>query len=490
MKKPGDFALRLLGLFSGVAIISAVTVFFLVDHSRRDLEAYRTALITKGERLTVEGLRPPVPTEEGNGARELVKTARELNQLVKEQEIRRITIGQATGKTPGVVPVFHQRPTAQVNTVRNPKVAVEEVSWEQAKTEQEIAAPLLEKIREIAKAPRLELQPDYSLGLAMPMDGLSALPGSAQFLAQQSLLQIHEGKIGSAIENVIAIIRLADMVARQQSMMSQAVSLSMQRMACNVTWEILQAKETTPADLFLLQSLWEKTAPTAYLKPSLRMERAAARSLFDEGEEAIKAASGGGSSSGSPSFDLGDLEGLATTSAWALFYRYDDEREYLEDYQAILDQIPETGENWRPFLVTTREISKRLSHAGLSRMLSSTMAYVALTNMERFPLTITVRKLCLTAIAIRRYQLDHANTAPSSLADLVPKYLSAVPLDPMDGKPLRYSTNGAGDYTLYSVGKDGVDDGGNAASPPSPSGNPTLDFANRIDIVWPQAEKP
>ncbi len=490
MKKPSDFALRLLGLFSGVAIVSAVTVFFLVDHSRRSLEASRTALIARGERLTVEGLRPPLPSEDGNGASELIKTAQELNRLIKEREIRRITIGQATGKTPAVVAVFHQRPTAQVTTVRNSKVAVEEVSWDQAKAEQEIAAPLLERIQATAKSPRLEIQPDYALGLAMPLDSLSPLLGAAQFLAQQSLLQIHDGKIGAAIENVGTIFRLAGMVARQHSMSSQAVNLSMIRMAGNVTWEILQAKEVTPANLSLLQGTWEKTEPTAFLKPALRMERAAARPLFDEGEEAIKAASGSGSSSGSPSFDPGDLEGLATTSAWSLFYRYDDEREYLEDYQAILDQVPEAGENWRPFLVTTREISNRLSHAGLSRMLSGTMAYVALTNMERFPLTMTVRKLCITAIAIRRYQLDHANAAPSSLADLVPAYLSAVPLDPMDGKPLRYTTTGPGDYVLYSVGKDGVDDGGNAASPPSPSGKPTADFADRIDIVWPQAEKP
>lgn len=489
MKKPGDFALRLLGLFSGVALVSALAVYFLVDHSRRSLEAYRTALIAKGERLTVEALRPPAPSDEGNGARELIKTAGELNQLIRNQEIRRITIAQATGKVPGVVTVFHQRPTAQVTTFRNPKVSVEEVSWDQAKNEQERVAPLLEKIRQIAQSPRLEIQPDYALGFSMPLDDLPPLLAAVQFFAQQSLLRLNDGQVSPAIENVATILRLAEMVGRQQSMVCQPISLSMMRMAGNVTWEILQARETTSADLLRLQALWEKTAPTANLKATLRMERAMAMPVFDQGEEVIKA-SGSGSSPGAPAFSLENLEGLAVTSAWSLLYRYDDEREFLEDCQTVLEQIPDAEENWRPFLLKTKEINQELSHGGLSRMLTGTMAYAILVNTERFPLDAAVRQLCLTAIAIRRYQMDHGNAVPSSLAELTPLYLSAVPTDPMDGKSLRYHPNGTGNYVLYSVGKDDVDDGGNAASPPAPSGKATPDFADRIDIVWPQAEKP
>lgn len=50
---------------------------------------------------------------------------------------------------------------------------------------------------------------------------------------------------------------------------------------------------------------------------------------------------------------------------------------------------------------------------------------------------------------------------PESLDELVPKYLTAVPLDPFSptGKPLLYRREGK-DYVLYSVGNDGEDDGG------------------------------
>ncbi len=48
---------------------------------------------------------------------------------------------------------------------------------------------------------------------------------------------------------------------------------------------------------------------------------------------------------------------------------------------------------------------------------------------------------------------------PDSLADLAPDYMPAVSLDPMGGKPLRYERSDSG-CIVYSVGRDGDDDGG------------------------------
>jgi hypothetical protein len=44
--------------------------------------------------------------------------------------------------------------------------------------------------------------------------------------------------------------------------------------------------------------------------------------------------------------------------------------------------------------------------------------------------------------------------------DLVPRYLSEVPNDPFDGKPLRLKHTEDG-LVIYSVGLDGDDNGGN-----------------------------
>ncbi len=65
---------------------------------------------------------------------------------------------------------------------------------------------------------------------------------------------------------------------------------------------------------------------------------------------------------------------------------------------------------------------------------------------------------CHVALAMTRYRLDHGSL-PSKLDVLVPKYLDAIPLDPFDGKPLRLVIKG-NDHIIYSIGPDGVDDGG------------------------------
>ena len=52
---------------------------------------------------------------------------------------------------------------------------------------------------------------------------------------------------------------------------------------------------------------------------------------------------------------------------------------------------------------------------------------------------------------------------PEQLSQLIPDYLAAVPADPVDGKPLRYRRSEGGTFLLYSVGVNGVDDGGDPA---------------------------
>jgi hypothetical protein len=63
-----------------------------------------------------------------------------------------------------------------------------------------------------------------------------------------------------------------------------------------------------------------------------------------------------------------------------------------------------------------------------------------------------------TALAVERYRLA-AGDVPEELEQLVPGYLDAVPIDPFDGKPIRYRCTEPG-YVLYSVFEDGQDNGG------------------------------
>jgi hypothetical protein len=58
----------------------------------------------------------------------------------------------------------------------------------------------------------------------------------------------------------------------------------------------------------------------------------------------------------------------------------------------------------------------------------------------------------------------------------------------MDGKPVKYHLNAGGSFTLYSVGEDGKDDGGDASAAPEHQDSASSWF--RKDFVWPSAASP
>jgi hypothetical protein len=69
----------------------------------------------------------------------------------------------------------------------------------------------------------------------------------------------------------------------------------------------------------------------------------------------------------------------------------------------------------------------------------------------------------LAAVATERFRLTHKRW-PKNLEELCPEFLPEVPVDPFDGKPLRLAHKKDG-IAIYSVGKDGQDDGGEILNP-------------------------
>jgi len=67
-------------------------------------------------------------------------------------------------------------------------------------------------------------------------------------------------------------------------------------------------------------------------------------------------------------------------------------------------------------------------------------------------------RLLIAELALRCYQSEHG-LAPTGLEQLVPKYLQRVPSDPFTGQSLVYRPQSR-NWLLYSVGENGVDDGG------------------------------
>jgi hypothetical protein len=76
----------------------------------------------------------------------------------------------------------------------------------------------------------------------------------------------------------------------------------------------------------------------------------------------------------------------------------------------------------------------------------------------------TERHVAVLRLALRLYAIDHKGHLPETLDSLVPSYLQAIPTDPMaaGAPPLHYIFDPV-DPRIYSVGNNGVDDGGSEA---------------------------
>jgi hypothetical protein len=90
--------------------------------------------------------------------------------------------------------------------------------------------------------------------------------------------------------------------------------------------------------------------------------------------------------------------------------------------------------------------------------------------------------IAVAAIALKRYHLRHKKY-PNNLGELVPEFVSDVPIDYIDGQPLRYRRDGD-QFVLWSIGPDGKDDGG------APNSKPSFGWLQGPDDVWPQPASP
>jgi len=180
-----------------------------------------------------------------------------------------------------------------------------------------------------------------------------------------------------------------------------------------------------------------------------------------------------------------DIRESIRVLAWRLAWVDHDERRLLQRWQLLLERVRHGVARRAWSVVGLRDedlpaARNRYDHwrCLLSDVFAPSIDYVLLQQFENEAL----REMTVTAIAIHRYRL-RAGNLPADLAALVPEYLPQPPHDWMDGQPLRYQPHRDGTFTLYSVGADGRDDGGD----PKPADRPrALSIWDGRDAVWPQ----
>ena len=104
-------------------------------------------------------------------------------------------------------------------------------------------------------------------------------------------------------------------------------------------------------------------------------------------------------------------------------------------------------------------VSRVMSRSGVGLLVPPAGEMISGGTISRAGRTLAQNRTSVAALAIERWRRAHGGAAPPSLEALVPEYARELPRDPFTGVALKFVR--AGDsYTVYSVGIDRVDNGG------------------------------
>ena len=144
---------------------------------------------------------------------------------------------------------------------------------------------------------------------------------------------------------------------------------------------------------------------------------------------------------------------------------------------ADLNQIDRSAVDWSEVIQIEKRLTRqqRLMQNPLQQLVAWWENRGSTARAEiRHKLNAASVRLLATELALRCYQSEHGS-GPAGLDQLVPAELPRVPIDPFTGKPLIYRLQGT-NWLLYSVGVDGIDNGGTPVARPTRSSKATGDL--------------
>jgi len=341
-------------------------------------------------------------------------------------------------------------------------------------------------------------------GNAMLLPHLAVLKRLTATLDDRAMLALQDGDRDAAWTNLMAATRLVTSWKTEPAEVSHMVRFADAKEVYGATWQALQMSGWTEDQLGQLQREWEGADFLHDLPEITAFRRASYAREFEQDQP--------NSAGYFPAF--GNLINVATHDLPGLwkeigrswyekeyweYGHYDDARTLLHFYRdrELEARNAIRAPNWqamRQLPGVTNKVAFRTEYP------SRTSARLRLREMNRSfqecgvgifgdaAEAETERDILVTAIALKRHHLKYGEY-PNTLQALAPEFLPAVPADFMDGQPLRYRLEGQDHFVLYSVGLDGVDNGGKLPT----SGDamkffwpPPRETSERgTDIVWP-----
>jgi hypothetical protein len=270
-----------------------------------------------------------------------------------------------------------------------------------------------------------------------------------QLLQCDSAALAEQGEDALALGSCGACLNAARSVGDEPIFIPQLIRIAGVAIACKATERVLAQSEPPVAELEALQKAFEREDCDPGFLLALRGERAIHQVLFeafDDGEISVDELGEGG-----PARNLEEHYW-----SWWVLDKLREERPLMLSETTKRIAIAQLPEEEQP--AAERQWIAKIN--ALSTQAIFTHMFAPAVNLvgEAFRRKHALLRSAATAIAVERYHRDHG-VWPDGLDPLPKVYLSEVPTDPYNGKPIRFRRTAFG-VVVYSVGPDGTDDGG------------------------------
>jgi hypothetical protein len=315
----------------------------------------------------------------------------------------------------------------------------------------------LDEITRAAQRPGCRLDIDYSTYPDAVVPGLLGFRAAGRMLQLRALVALKDGQTEAAFQDVMTLLRLVQHFEREPILLCQLLRLAYASMVVQPLWEGLDSHAWSASQLDELQGMLARVDFLTSLDRSWKAERVflGSRSMTVNGAsiwslESFKGLFEGDSTP--PSRPALVLRWLVIPRGWFL-------QNAVRGARAVKESVSD------PLDVKAHRVDARRQEAALKRI----------QQAQHSPYTFLVRGIppALAAQNIRaaRFQVDFLQAATACALeryhrakDAYPERLAElgtpVPLDVIGGQPLVYRRTPEGGYLLYSLGWNGLDDGG------------------------------
>ncbi|CAA6676560.1 MULTISPECIES: hypothetical protein [unclassified Lentimonas] len=288
---------------------------------------------------------------------------------------------------------------------------------------------------------------DFEQGPAMLIPEITPAREAGRWCLARAFLRMRANQPVAALADLKGAYVLSDQMAQGQTLINALISCAIRLMAN----KSLETMSREGYDLSMLDSsVWDFSMMSHWL-PALDLERLGMGRvvfetlLYGSDEERMTLLQG----------ESRAMHTIGTLGLIRWFFEYD----YATYLNLMADVRGQVGFSPAELKAADAELQEQMLEAKRNyRILTCILMPTTYHVQMRMTQCEARDRLAQTGLALSAYHAEH-NSYPHSLSDLVPSYLSELQLDPFSEAPLVYQWLEGG-YQLYSVGVNGLDEGG------------------------------